>query len=255
MAHVPAESTSGVSLRMPRFRLLTLLAVVLLLGGLIGGIGMRWQAAQRDRESIALLRGLWMFVGCGHPDDYNGDEWDQRFNPKQGGLLPPYQFIAPNFFNKVEYVSVSKDTLLTSIDDRVLQTICRLSSLRHLNLKGVPNSQLKLYRLSKLTHLETIALDDTDTTDDQVAALGQQKELKCLRLSGTPITDQSMTVVASFPKLASLDISRTAITDEGLKRLEKCDHLEILWASGTQTTSAGLDQLRAALPNCEVVYH
>lgn len=238
--------------RQPRFHLLTLLGLVLVLGGLIGGLGMRWQAAQREQESIASLRGLLILVGCGHPDTYNGDEWNERFDPTRGHSRSPFRFV-DNFFDQVEYVSVTLDTPRPSIDDQVLQTICRLSNLRHLNLKGVSTSELKLERLGKLPRLETLALDDTDTTDNQIALLGQSRELKCLRLSGTPITDQSMTVVAHFPKLASLDISYTAITDEGLKQLEDCDRLEIIWASGTRSTPEGIERLRAALPDCEVI--
>ncbi|PQO32031.1 hypothetical protein DTL21_17455 [Bremerella cremea] len=242
MASKTIEATSTMSLRTPRYRLLTLLVVVPLLGALIVGVAMRWNAAERDRESISVLRGLLFDVGY---DEYRGDEWDHRFNPS----------VNDYYGAQIEYVSVSKDTIRGPIDERVLHAICRLSSLRHLNLKGMSLSGLSLEPLNELPCLETIALDDTDTADEQIAGLGNQSALKCLRLSGTSITDQSLVSVARFSQLASLDVSNTAITDGGLRELENCDQLEIVWVSGTQTTEAGLDQLRSALPGCEVVSH
>ncbi|WP_158545542.1 hypothetical protein [Bremerella cremea] len=233
---------------MPRFRLQTLLGLMLLLGGLIGGVGMRWRAAANLRENVASLEGVFLCVGGG----YSGDEW-RRSHWARSDFRWSSSFVPFSGNNSIEYVSVSEDTPRHLIDDQVLQVICRLPSLQHLNLEGVSTSQLQLERLTRLKHLETIALENTDFTDQQLASLGESNQIKSLRLAGTDITDRGLAVVANFPQLISLDISYTAITDEGLKQLERCKQLKIIWASETNATTPGLDQLQAALPDCEVL--
>jgi hypothetical protein len=73
-----------------------------------------------------------------------------------------------------------------------------------------------------------------------------------LHLHGPRITDAAMKTVGAWTSVEHLDLRDSAISDQGLAILAAQNHLKRLDLRGTQTTSAAVEQLRAALPNCEI---
>jgi Leucine Rich Repeat (LRR) protein len=55
-----------------------------------------------------------------------------------------------------------------------------------------------------------------------------------------------------FRNLRSLDLRDTQITDEGVPHIAALKRLQQLDIRGTQITDGGLQELRGALPNCEI---
>ena len=66
------------------------------------------------------------------------------------------------------------------------------------------------------------------------------------------VDNDALAVLYRFRELRSLDLRDTQITDAGVRHiaaLKRLDHLDIC---GTRITDDGLQELRTALPNCEI---
>ena len=101
--------------------------------------------------------------------------------------------------------------------------------------------------------LQVVELVRTAVTDAGVAYLASQyPALKHLNLDETAITDDSLSHLKPL-RLQSLQIRNTAVTDAGLKSLEGQNSLTFLGLRGTTVTDSAIQELKAALPNCEIV--
>jgi hypothetical protein len=66
------------------------------------------------------------------------------------------------------------------------------------------------------------------------------------------VDDDALVMLYGFRDLRSLDLRDTQITDGGLPHIAALRRLEKLDISGTRITEGGLQELRRALPNCEI---
>ena len=66
------------------------------------------------------------------------------------------------------------------------------------------------------------------------------------------VDDEALTMLYRFRELRSLDLRDTQITDGAVPYLAALKRLEKLDIRGTRITDYGFQQLRAALPNCEI---
>ncbi len=66
-------------------------------------------------------------------------------------------------------------------------------------------------------------------------------------------TDDDVVRIAAFTKLRSLDLDGCSeVTDAGLVHVRKLKNLEYLSVKGTQITPEGIEELKRALPDCNV---
>ena len=67
-----------------------------------------------------------------------------------------------------------------------------------------------------------------------------------------PVGNEALVVLRKLPRLRSLDLRDTLINDEGLQYIKSLNQLEQLDVRGTRITARGCEQLRIALPNCDI---
>jgi uncharacterized membrane protein len=104
-----------------------------------------------------------------------------------------------------------------------------------------------------LPHLVSLDLSATDLSDAALQSLDAAVNLKKLRLAETKLTDASMEVVAKLPALESLNLYGTAVTDAGARRLTTVKSLKNLYLWQTAVSPQVIEELRNALPDCEII--
>jgi hypothetical protein len=114
-------------------------------------------------------------------------------------------------------------------DDVVLQ-LCPNSKLNSFGATRCGLGDRTLKHLSQFDGLLTIDLCATSITDDGIGHLTRLKRLHTLSLPATPLTDKS------------------------IRHFRSMDQLELLSILGTSITPEGADELRRALPNCQILY-
>lgn len=169
------------------------------------------------------------------------------------------------------------DLLETEITDRELGYLLgSLDNLRFLSLAETRVTDAGLQHLLSLKGLQELHLDHTAITDQGLAVVAALQSLQVLDLKDTPITDAGIACLTALTNLRGLYLTRTRISDAGLRYVADLKQLEtlILWDTavgdagivhlrslpalrevilwGTAVTEAGADQLRHALPQCDV---
>jgi Leucine-rich repeat (LRR) protein len=115
------------------------------------------------------------------------------------------------------------------------------------DLKGVAGA------LAALKNLKTLDLINTKVTDDGLKELARLKGLQGLHLGGTEVTDAGLKHLKSLKALRQLDLSTTKVSDNGVKELTDLKTLRWLLLLGSGVTDKGFEQLKRALPDCEVL--
>lgn len=78
-------------------------------------------------------------------------------------------------------------------------------------------------------------------------------EVVDFNFSGIEVTDAELDTLQGLTSLKGLDLSNTQITDAGLVHLQKLKSIRWLFLRNTEVTDTGLDNLRNALPNCQIL--
>jgi hypothetical protein len=124
---------------------------------------------------------------------------------------------------------------------------------KRVSLKGAGRSDDWIEALTKLPvvrHLHCSAVDDISA--DGLKHLAVLASLESLRLSNCNIEDAAMVPLQHAKALKSIELwNCSSISDEGVAHLHGLE-LEQLKLSGTRVTAEGLEQLKRALPNCEI---
>jgi len=68
-----------------------------------------------------------------------------------------------------------------------------------------------------------------------------------------PVDDGALAMLDRFRNLRSLNLRDTRVTDEGVRWIRALRRLEQLDLRGTRITDDGWQELRGALPDCEIV--
>lgn len=169
------------------------------------------------------------------------------------------------------------DLLETEITDRELGYLLgSLDNLRFLSLAETRITNMGLEHLLALKSLQELHLDHTEITDEGLDLIAMLPSLQVLDLKDTQISDAGIARLTPLTNLRGLYLTRTRISDAGLRHLAHLKKLEtlILWDTavsdggmvhlhglralkevilwGTAVTEAGAEQLRSALPECDV---
>jgi hypothetical protein len=164
------------------------------------------------------------------------------------------------------------------LDGDAVATLDRFPVLEELVLTRTGLTDADLERLPELPHLESLSLDSTAITGTAFARLrGRLPVLSSCNLNTTPLTDEGLRQLATaaprieriyaqasaitdkginhIQKLGSLqflNLMDTAISDNGLRQLKRLRGLETLYVSKGRVSPVALDELRKALPNCNI---
>ncbi len=136
------------------------------------------------------------------------------------------------------------------IGDAELKYLEKATSLRKLDLSGLPITGEGLTHLSHLTELEELNLYGTNMSDKGLVYLKSMHSLKKLTLRNRPgapaeITDAGMAHLGQIKSLESLNLP-SGITDKGLSHLADLNKLTFLWvccSTGSILTDEGLAHL------------
>ncbi len=158
------------------------------------------------------------------------------------------------------------DLMNTRVSD--VSPLSGLTALQRLDLVGTPVSDVT--PLSGLTALQELGLMNTRVSD--VSPLKGLTALRNLDLMNTPVSDVSP--LAGLIALAGLDLRGTQVSDvsplKGLTTMQTLylmntsvsdvsplsglTALRSLWLRGTQVSHKAVEELRRALPECEIVF-
>jgi internalin A len=139
-----------------------------------------------------------------------------------------------------------------SVTDAELKVLAGLKQLQSLRLQGTKVTDAGLKELAGLKQLQSLNLSNAQMTDAVLKELAALKQLQSLDLSHAQVTDAALKELARLKQLQSLNLSYTQVTDAVLKELVGLNQLQWLNLINTQVTEAGADDLRKALPDCQI---
>lgn len=173
------------------------------------------------------------------------------------------------------------------LDDEGCKHLGRMKNLQTLYVHDgdVTVSDEGCKHLAGATKLSDLSINvwNSRITDEGIKHLVGMKELTKLHLRHSEVTDKGCEHLAKLKNLRSLDLSDTAITNAGLEHLRGLKNLESLDLRGNSSLTSGglkplhdlknlkslqirgtkmygtparkklLDELRAALPECEII--
>jgi anti-sigma factor RsiW len=142
----------------------------------------------------------------------------------------------------------------TGVTDVGLAYFRDCKNLRSLNLAGTGVADAGLAHFQDCKSLISLVLGGTKVTDTGLAHFKDCKNLAYLYLGGTGVTDRGLAYFRECKHLDSLDLSGTGVTDEGLALFQDCKSLAKIWLRDTKASARGVDELRKALPGCEIQF-
>jgi Leucine-rich repeat (LRR) protein len=248
-------------LSMPRFRLRTLMAFVIVSSVVFGWIGIIAQRARQQRHIVAELQSygasidysLEVNTSFGRPFEWGGDppgpEWLRN--------LVGADFLAAPM--RLECIGKGSDDILAvaaklpslelievghsnRVTDAGLGQLATLKKLRKLHVSNTSVSDAGLTHLRSLRNLEVLALSHTNVTDAGTKELSGLRNLQEVSLSNTSITDETMRFLEQLP-LVGLDVDFTCISDEGVRHIGNMRQMKYLSLANTNISDAGLVHL------------
>jgi len=122
-----------------------------------------------------------------------------------------------------------------------------------MNLVGakIQDSQLALLQPVN-DQLAVLNLSRTSITDEGLKNLENLPNLRKLHLENTKITDAGLAHLKNLQNLEYLNLYGTAVSDAGLTDLQGLKNLKALYLWQTKVTPTGVEQLKTALPNCQI---
>jgi hypothetical protein len=118
----------------------------------------------------------------------------------------------------------------TEITDKGLAILCRVSSLKILNIAEAAVSDLGLDALPQLEHLDLLRLGSKKITGPGLGQIAKISSLRQLILMDMPVDDDAIQQLKGMKQLESLYLVRTKVTDKGVARLtEALPELHVHW--------------------------
>lgn len=144
----------------------------------------------------------------------------------------------------------------------LLAGLRQLPALKSLKLSDAALGDAELMELEQLEHLESLSLWHAQLNGGGLTRLAGLRRLESLSLVSSTVTDESLATLADFRRLKQLTLLWTPITDAGISRLSALAQLERLevnesasWRQTGGVSRNGVDQLRQALPRCEIAFY
>jgi len=141
----------------------------------------------------------------------------------------------------------------TKITSSGLARLTALPDLAILYLSDTNVSGPGLDELHKLTQLRSISLKNCQLTPDDMQRLSGLTELDNLGLDHTNVSNEHLAKLTDLPKLRTLWLSKCAVTDEAVEHLGRFTTLHTLYLHGSEVSEHGAQELKKALPDCQVL--
>jgi hypothetical protein len=154
----------------------------------------------------------------------------------------------------ISVVNVGSSPEQSQFSDADLTLLRPLTRLWELNLGHSNITDRGLANIKDLTTLHTIYLDGTQVTDAGLKHLDNMQDLATLILASEQFTDAAFKHIVKHPKLKVLNLNSTQVTDTGITSLGRMSNLRSVMLGNTRVTQTGVQQLRQALPDCEIYY-
>ncbi len=106
--------------------------------------------------------------------------------------------------------------------------------------------------IASLPHLKFLLLRAQGMSDQGIVQFAAMKELDQLTFQSSTVTDAGLGQLTGIKRLSYLSIIAPEVTDTGLILLAEMPNLTFVELISTAVTAEGVDQLRAALPQCDV---
>lgn len=273
-----------------RFCQLTLLDmfVLLTLASLIGGyVTAHHLARQREQAAVDHLRHALHRSQdgdvFGERDESFTRHLTHRFGRPFGGsptwdetLLAPFNYVvslyAPaNELQRLEHLPHLRILYLeqfTVPDQAVLEQLAHLEALvvesgdeetmPSLTLRRLRGLRLQDCRcdsrsFANLPALEGLAMNHCEWQADVADALRGAPQLKYLTITKSNLTDDNLASLPSLTQLKGLDLTDNKITDRSLPILKQLTGLRELYLLGNEISPEGKEELRQALPDCDIL--
>ena len=154
--------------------------------------------------------------------------------------------IGREYFVNIETV----DAYYRKLTDDHLAAISKLPELRHVHTNHIFMGSTKgSFSISSNGNTGENEL----ITDLGLEYISRSRRLESLVLFNTSVTDKGIEKLSNLKSIQYLKISSYQITDASVPQISKLQSLQRFWTSGTSITKEGSEQLRKALPNCEII--
>jgi internalin A len=138
------------------------------------------------------------------------------------------------------------------IDDSSLKRLSGLTQLQYLSLEDSKINGDGLAVLKSLPALKSLSLNGTRITDESLKHLLGVKNLTILLLNDTDVSDDGTATLALLTRLEWLYLNRTKVTDASMQKFGDLRELRFLSILGTTVTNAGVADLHALVPSVRV---
>ncbi len=184
--------------------------------------------------------------------DLPGDYFQVR-RVSLAGVTKPLDLLRPQLsllkfpkFGRLESIDLSG---ITGLDYSFLVPI---HGLQELTLANTGLNDATLAQLPKLPTLKRLVLDGNDIRGTGLPHLTGQPELIDLSLSHPNLVELAAENLVELKRLKRLSLAGSGLTDASIKPLAVLTNLESLDLRRTEVTAAGIDELKAALPKCQI---
>lgn len=152
----------------------------------------------------------------------------------------------------IDTTPVGPDWLRKFVGEKRMRGLDEVNSIIFILSQG--DNEL-LEKVSILTNLEVLCLNNPHVTDAGLVHLKSLTKLKILSLDGTQVTDAGLVHLQKLTSLERLYLDSPQVTGTGLMHLKGLTHLEVLFLENTQVTGEGVEELQTALPDCEIFWN
>jgi hypothetical protein len=145
------------------------------------------------------------------------------------------------------------DLFQSQVGDEGLKQIATMRSLKSLPMGRTKVTDAGLAHLRPMTQLEYLGLRGDNITDKGLVHLKPLKNLTGLYLGETKVTDAGLPHLAHLEQMEYLRLHTLRVSDAGLPHLRGMKNLTRIDVYDTDISDAGVNQLKAWLPDCNVV--
>ncbi|MBK9169140.1 MAG: hypothetical protein IPM24_16980 [Bryobacterales bacterium] len=155
----------------------------------------------------------------------------------------------------------SLDIADTIVGDVGIESLSLAPKLRELAIGNTRISELGYQSLRQFTTLETLDLSGgrhrgpATLNEQSVEAVASLRQLRVLRLGHTKFPAKSMAVLRTLENLERLGLEYSPeVNDDAIPHLIAWRSLRVVDLHGTKVTAEGAARLRAARPDCRVLW-
>jgi hypothetical protein len=210
---------------------------------------------------IAIVAAL---TGCGR--DVQGDStskemsWGEQAAMVRAGTSDQIQIEQTPLFDEDLEAIAGLETLRVLLIDHPhsrfsaegLEPLAGLTSLEQLRIRGAGIDDDALAQLCKIASLRVLNLPQGTFSDQGLVRLRGLIYLEQLRFGSPHVTSAGLKTIAELPALKRLHLIDVPITDDALRDLARMDQLESLYLDGAELSETALDELFRVRPKLHV---